>query len=97
MHRKRQRAQHDAKIRSTIKSGTLRCEVTGCGFEFLARYGELGRGYAQVHHLTPLSSHQDKVKTHLTDLAIVCGSRHAMIHRGGVCRALITLIPRGSE
>ncbi|MGI8485878.1 MAG: HNH endonuclease, partial [Thermomicrobiales bacterium] len=97
MHRKRERALREAKIQSAISSGTLHCEVTGCGFEFWMRYGELGRGYAQVHHLTPLSSHDGQVKTHLSDLAIVCANCHAMIHRGGMCRELATLIPRDAE
>ena len=67
--------------------------VSKCGFDFEAVYGELGRDYAQVHHLKPLADRTKPSQTKLDDLAVVCANCHAMIHRGGKCRPLDKLIP----
>jgi len=53
-----------------------------CDFDFEYFYGEIGKGFIHVHHLTPLSqigqSYQiDPIK----DLVPVCPNCHAMIHR----------------
>jgi hypothetical protein len=90
-HRSRERALRKAKIKAAIAGGSLRCEVRGCGFDFAERYGEAGVGYAQVHHLKPLS-HTGETQTSLDDLAIVCANCHAIIHRGGKSRELDSLI-----
>lgn len=74
--------------------GRLICEVKGCGFDFFRRYGEIGRNYAHVHHRQPLSkAPMSGKKLTLADLAIVCANCHAMVHIGGACRDLDTLIP----
>lgn len=93
-HRKREQALRDAKVAESKKSGNgnLKCEVQKCGFDFVAIYGELGRDYAQVHHLKPLGDRTRPSETKLSDLAIVCANCHAMIHRGGKCRPLHGLI-----
>ena len=95
VHRSRERTLRLAKIRSVMHAtgGRLRCEVPGCGFDFGERYGSLGAGYAQVHHLRPLASVESEVTTTLNDLAVVCANCHAMLHLGGECRPLDALIP----
>jgi 5-methylcytosine-specific restriction protein A len=93
-HRQREQSLRDGKIAEARKRGNskLRCEVPGCGFDFEAVYGELGRDYAQVHHLKPLGDRTKPSLTKLDDLAVVCANCHAMIHRGGKCRSLNGLI-----
>lgn len=93
-HRLRERALRNAKVAAAMEKGPLACEVPGCGFVFESRYGDVGEGYAQVHHLRPLSALATPEPTRLEDLAVVCANCHAMIHRGGACRALATLIRR---
>lgn len=95
MHRKREAKLRAAKIRQSLSEGGghLRCEVPGCEFDFLDKYGELGRNFAVVHHTKPLASlSKHGAKTSLTDLAIVCPNCHAMIHRGGQCRSIDSLL-----
>lgn len=94
-HRRREQSLRDAKVAEARKltDGRLKCEVPGCGFDFEVVYGELGRDYAHVHHLKPLGDRTTPSETKLTDLAVVCANCHAMIHRGGKCRALADLIP----
>lgn len=97
-HRRREAKLRAAKIRQALRDGNgrLRCEVPGCAFDFFRAYGELGRRYALVHHTRPLASLKSKgAATSLGDLAIVCANCHAMIHRGGQCRPLAAVKPRG--
>jgi len=94
-HRQREAKARREKVREALEKndGRLICEVPNCGFDFVERYGPLGEGYAQVHHLLPLSkSPSVGRKVNLKDLAIVCANCHAMIHVGGKCRPLEGLI-----
>ena len=94
-HRRREANARRKKIQEALRKnrGKLICEVENCGFDFARRYGTLGEGYAQVHHLLPLSdSPKEGRELKLTDLAIVCANCHVMIHAGGECRPLVGLI-----
>ncbi len=57
------------------------CQI--CGFDFESTYGELGKDYCQVHHITPLS---EVAESHyvdpLNDLIPLCANCHAIMHRG---------------
>ena len=65
------RAQH---------AGEIVCEA--CGLGFGKRYGKIGEGYIEVHHLRPISQtegvHSVDPKT---DLVPLCAHCPAMIHR----------------
>jgi 5-methylcytosine-specific restriction protein A len=53
-----------------------------CGFSFEDKYGALGEGYIEVHHIKPLSSMDGE--THVnpeTDLICLCSNCHRMVHR----------------
>jgi 5-methylcytosine-specific restriction protein A len=82
LHRFRERnanAVKRKKERTLAATGKLACEV--CGFDFHKKYGELGYGYAECHHTTPLSLLNRESSTRLSDLAIVCANCHRMLHR----------------
>ncbi|MNV57999.1 HNH endonuclease [compost metagenome] len=89
LHRSRER---DSKLvrrkRAEVleRTGALACEV--CSLDFGDRYGELGEGYIEVHHLKPVASLGGRGKTKLSDLAVVCANCHRMLHRGRRLRAL---------
>jgi hypothetical protein len=97
-HRQRESKFRDAKIADALKNngGRLVCEVPRCGFDFADRYGEIGAGYAHVHHNKPLSDAPLEgrriTSADLQELSVVCANCHAMIHRGGECRPIDTLI-----
>jgi 5-methylcytosine-specific restriction enzyme A len=97
-HRARERRLREAKIKAVMAAtgGRLQCQVPGCGFDFEEKYGECGRGYAHVHHLKPLADFDGPVEVSLDDLAVVCANCHAMVHLGGSCRPLGTLVPQAS-
>lgn len=53
-----------------------------CGFNFGARYGDMGKGYIHVHHLVPLSETDEKYEVDpIKDLIPVCPNCHEMIHK----------------
>jgi 5-methylcytosine-specific restriction protein A len=90
-HRKRERSKRQEKLEDFKRKngGRVFCEIANCGFDFNTRYGDIGNGYAHVHHLSPLSEAPiTGIHTQLSDLAVVCANCHDMIHRGGECRSL---------
>jgi len=58
-----------------------RCQI--CGFSYEEFYGELGKGYIEVHHLTPLSDRENETNTGIEDVAVVCANCHRILHRNG--------------
>lgn len=99
-HLHREKRLRDLKLREALEGsldGRLSCEVPGCGFDFEAAYGALGHGYAEVHHLVPLSGRPGVRRTSTSDLAVVCANCHAMIHRFGGSRPLSKLVRRAPQ
>lgn len=81
LHRTRERDRRIVerrKAKALREHGTLWCEA--CGFDFVARYGERGRGFIECHHTKPVSELQPGEKTKLEDLALLCANCHRMVH-----------------
>ena len=48
-------------------------------------YGEVGRGFIEVHHIVPISERGgDYIVDPIRDLIPLCSNCHAMIHRLGI-------------
>lgn len=63
-----------------IKAYGAVCSV--CGFDFAQKYGELGKGFIQVHHLQPRAEIGKNTKLNpIRDLRPVCPNCHAMLHQ----------------
>jgi 5-methylcytosine-specific restriction protein A len=60
------------------KSGRLECKVCG---DFERVYGILGHGFAECHHILPLSELPFRRETRLIDLVVVCANCHRILHR----------------
>ncbi len=57
-----------------------KCAV--CGFDFEEFYGDVGIGYIEVHHTTPVSKLGPDYRIDLiTDLEPLCANCHSMVHR----------------
>jgi len=68
-----------ARQECVAKKG-YRCYV--CGIDFEEKYGEIGKGFIHVHHLTPISSIGKEYKLDVdNDLVPVCPNCHYMLHR----------------
>jgi hypothetical protein len=58
----------------------LNCSV--CNFNFEEKYGELGKGFIHVHHLTQLASINKSYQLDpIKDLRPVCPNCHSMLHK----------------
>jgi 5-methylcytosine-specific restriction protein A len=80
MHRRIERNPRAAK--EAKKHHGVRCQV--CRLQFDERYGELGRGFIEAHHLRPISSLEEGAAVSYdvaTDFAVLCSNCHRMIHR----------------
>jgi len=82
LHKVRER---DSKIIASKKDqafkllGKLACEA--CIFQFENYYGDIGKGFIECHHKTPLANFKVATTTSLDDLALVCSNCHRMLHR----------------
>ena len=60
-----------------------------CGFNYEERYGEIGKGFIEVHHVVPLASSGETDTNPKTDLVVLCANCHRMVHRKkGVCLSI---------
>ena len=58
------------------------CKCTVCNFDFEAVYGEFGKGFIHVHHITPMAEREGKYFVDIQDdLVPVCPNCHAMLHK----------------
>jgi len=82
LHKYKERNQKivAAKKKSVLKTtGRLACEV--CDLDFYEKYGDIGLGYIECHHIKPLTSYNESSVTKMNDLAVVCANCHRMLHR----------------
>lgn len=80
MHKRIDR--HPAASQEAKKYHGTICQA--CGFDFGKKYGDLGHGFIEAHHLRPLGSLEEgKVVKYdvATDFAVLCSNCHRMIHR----------------
>lgn len=57
-------------------------QCAACGFDFELFYGDIGKKYIHVHHITPISSiGENYIINPVNDLVPLCPNCHAMIHR----------------
>ena len=64
-----------------------RCSV--CDMDFGDLYGDIGKGFIHVHHLTDISAIGEEYKVDpTTDLRPVCPNCHAMLHVGNKTRSI---------
>ncbi len=63
-----------------VKHWKAICAV--CTFDFEKTYGEIGKGFIHVHHLTPVSQIGKSYQVDpINDLIPVCPNCHSMLHR----------------
>jgi len=81
-HHTRSRRLRDAAVAvfKQENNGHLFCTV--CGFDFGARYGELGRDFIEVHHTETIREGEPvDLMIALERVAPLCANCHRMIHR----------------
>jgi 5-methylcytosine-specific restriction enzyme A len=76
IERNRTAAQNAKKFHGT------RCQA--CGLDFSERYGEIGKGFIEAHHLRPIAALEEGVAVKYdvaSDFSVLCSNCHRMIHR----------------
>ena len=79
-HRKIERNSTAAK--NSKKFHGTSCQA--CEMDFVTRYGDIGEGFIEAHHLKPISSLEEGVPVKYdvaSDFAVLCSNCHRMIHR----------------
>jgi 5-methylcytosine-specific restriction enzyme A len=79
-HRKIERNRTAAK--QAKKFHGTRCQA--CNLDFEERYGAIGKGFIEAHHLRPIASLEEGVAVTYdvaADFAVLCANCHRMIHR----------------
>jgi len=72
--------ERDPEVRKqAITFQGLTCKV--CKFNFEEFYGEIGKGYIEVHHLLPFPEAGERVTNPESDVAVLCANCHRMVHR----------------
>ncbi len=78
-HKRIERNQKLARKAKEIQGYTCK----SCGFDFEKKYGVIGKGFIEAHHLTPVSTLKSK-KIGLDpkkDFTVLCSNCHRMIHK----------------
>lgn len=80
----RSKLLRDMAIDFYTKNGTIVCEA--CGFDFYKTYGEIGRGYIEIHHQKPVFQYEESdfsrvVSDAIKDLIPLCSNCHRIVHR----------------
>jgi 5-methylcytosine-specific restriction enzyme A len=76
--------RHPKAAKEAKKFHGTTCQA--CQMSFAERYGALGDGFIEAHHLKPLSSLEEGKPIEYdvaTDFAVLCSNCHRMIHRSG--------------
>jgi 5-methylcytosine-specific restriction enzyme A len=80
LHKKIER--HGTAAKAAKKHHGTGCQA--CNLDFGVRYGEIGQGFIEAHHLTPISTLTEGVAVKYNvakDFAVLCANCHRMIHR----------------
>lgn len=78
---------YTTKYERSIKNRNAAIEKHGavcviCGFDFEKTYGEIGKGFIEVHHNKPLSSLEEPIEINPEkDMDCVCSNCHGILHR----------------
>ncbi|WP_052833231.1 DUF3578 domain-containing protein [Bradyrhizobium sp. LTSP885] len=81
-HRKIERNRTAAK--NAKKFHGTSCQA--CALDFSKRYGPIGEGFIEAHHLKPIGTLEEGVPVKYdvaSDFAVLCANCHRMIHRTG--------------
>ena len=74
-------AERSSTLIALFKKSLTSFECNICGFDFEKKYGGIGKGFIEAHHIKPIHTLKGSTKTSSSDLLPVCSNCHRMIHR----------------
>jgi hypothetical protein len=80
----RSKKLRETAIEHYSKNGRIVCQA--CTFDFEAVYGELGRGFIEIHHTKPVFAYEGDdmekvIHEALANVIPICSNCHRMVHR----------------
>lgn len=74
----------EAAIKYYSRDGMIVCQA--CKFDFQATYGDLGRGFIEIHHVKPIFMYESedmekRLQDALGNVVPLCSNCHRMVHR----------------
>ena len=74
------RRQRNCQARQQcLEASGYKCYI--CGFDFEKTYGEIGKGFLEVHHKRPISTYDEEHEIPQSELVALCSNCHSMVHR----------------
>jgi len=67
------------KQAALVANPFLNCKT--CGFSFYKKYGDVGLGFIEAHHINHLSDREEEKITSEKDIILVCSNCHRMLHK----------------
>ena len=83
--RKRSKQLRDEAVKYySDENNHIYCSI--CGFDYTSKYGELGKGFIEIHHKKPIYQYDDEdyqklLKDAIKELMPLCANCHRMLHR----------------
>lgn len=77
------RRERSRKLVNQFKRNLKSFTCCICTFDFSQRYGQVGQGFIEAHHVVPVAKLKPGSKTRIDDLVPVCSNCHRMLHRSG--------------
>ena len=62
-----------------LEASGYKCYI--CGFDFEKTFGEIGKGFLEVHHKRPISTYDEEHEIPQSELVALCSNCHSMVHR----------------
>ena len=62
-----------------LEASGYKCYI--CGFDFEKTYGEIGKGFLEVHHKRPISTYDEEHEIPQSELVALCSNCHSIVHR----------------
>jgi 5-methylcytosine-specific restriction enzyme A len=80
----RSKKLRDSALQYYAVEGRVVC--LACQFDFESMYGELGKGFIEIHHMKPIVAFEDedlerKIQDALKEVIPLCSNCHRMVHR----------------
>lgn len=73
--------ERSSKLVKAFKKSLKSFKCQACKFDFEKKYGELGSGFIEAHHIKPIHLMKEGEKVRKKDMIGLCSNCHRMIHK----------------
>lgn len=73
--------ERSTKLIAKFKQSLTSYSCVICGFNFAEKYGLIGNGFIEAHHVKPIARLRENEKVSIKNLVAVCSNCHRMLHK----------------